>query len=126
MEFSIELLAPPGGGPVLRVSGELDIENAPRLGESVQQQLAAAPAALVIDLTGTTYLDSRGARELALCGRRATAAGTALSVVCPRENRRLWRVFDLLGLDSAVAIHTSYDEQQHDDQHDEQDGAPGG
>ena len=111
MEFSIELLSPPGSGPVLRVSGELDTENAPRLGQCVERELAAAPATLVVDLTATTYLDSRGARELALAGRRATAAGTALRVVCPRENRRLWRVFDLLGLDSAVTIHTAHDEQ---------------
>ena len=111
MEFSIELLTPPGRGPVLRVSGELDTENAPQLGHSVEQQLAAAPATLVIDLTATTYLDSRGARELALAGRRATAAGTALRVVCPRENRRLWRVFDLLGLDSAITIDDSSDGQ---------------
>ena len=116
MEFAIEVLASSGGGPVLRVSGELDTENAPRLRESVQEQLAAAPVTLVIDLTATTYLDSRGARELALAGRRATAAGTALRVVCPRENRRLWRVFDLLGLDSAVPISTG----------DDQDGATGG
>ena len=117
MEFSIEVLAPPGRGPVLRVSGELDTENASRLGECVERQLAAAPATLVLDLTATTYLDSRGARELALSGRRATAAGTALRIVCPQENRRLWRVFDLLGLDSAVTIHPS---------HDEQDGRPAG
>ena len=114
MEFSIEVLAPPGRGPVMRVHGELDTENAPRLGECVARQLALSPATLVIDLTGTTYLDSRGARELALAGRRATATGTALRIVCPLENRRLWRVFDLLGLDSAVTIT------------DEQDGRPAG
>ena len=111
MEFSIELLSPPGSGAVLRVTGELDTENAPRLGQCVEQQLALSPATLVLDLTGTTYLDSRGARELALAGRHATAAGTALRVVCPRENRRLWRVFDLLGLDSALSIVAPDDEQ---------------
>ena len=109
MEFSIEVLASPGSGPVVRVHGELDTDNAPGLGRCVEDQLAASPATLVIDLTATTYLDSRGARELALVGRRARAAGTALRVVCPRENRRLWRVFDLLGLDSAVAIHDGQD-----------------
>ena len=104
MPFTIDEGPGARTAPVLRLSGELDSEQAPSFAAAVREQLAGSPASLVVDLTHTTYLDSRGARELAVTARLATDAGTALQVVCPRENRRLWRVFDLLGLPAAVPI----------------------
>ena len=106
MLFDIEEGVTAAGGPLLRVRGELDSEGAPQLAAAVDRSLATDPAVLVLDLTATTYLDSRGARELAASARRAAGRGTALTVVCPRENRRVWRVFDLLGLPSAIDVVT--------------------
>ena len=92
------------GRPALRVRGELDIATVPQLAASVDAELAAAPRSLVIDLTDTTGLDSSGARQLVRSARQAAAAGTALQGVCPRENRAVRLVIDLLELQRLVPV----------------------
>lgn len=103
MEFSVER-ATTRGRPALRVRGELDIATAPRLAEVAEHQLSQQPRSLVVDLTDTTYLDSSGARQLAVLARRAADAGVALQVVCPRDNRPVRLVVDLLELQALVPI----------------------
>ncbi|MGY1606345.1 MULTISPECIES: STAS domain-containing protein [unclassified Geodermatophilus] len=92
------------GRPALRVRGELDIATVPRLAECVEAELAAGPRSLVIDLTDTTFLDSSGARQLVRSARRAAEAGTSLQVVCPRENKAVRLVIDLLELERLVPV----------------------
>jgi anti-anti-sigma factor len=53
------------GVPVLRVTGELDLTTAPLLGAAGDEEFALRPAALTVDLSPTTFLDSSGARTLA-------------------------------------------------------------
>jgi anti-anti-sigma factor len=65
------------GRPALTVRGELDLATAPRLAAAAESLLSQQPQSLVVDLTGTTFLDSSGARELARVARRAAAAGVA-------------------------------------------------
>jgi anti-sigma B factor antagonist len=90
--------------PVLRAIGELDLTTAPLLSKAADDELALGPAALVVDLSRTTFLDSSGARTIAQLGRRATAADVALQVVCPRQNTAVRLVIDLLDLRSVVPV----------------------
>ena len=92
------------GRPALRVRGELDLATAPRLAEAAASQLSQQPQSLVVDLTDTTFLDSSGARELARIARRAAERSVALEVVCPRANRPVRLVVDLLELRAVVPI----------------------
>jgi anti-sigma B factor antagonist len=92
------------GRPALTVRGELDIATAPRLAEAFESQLSQQPQSLVVDLTDTTFLDSSGARELARIARRAADDGVSLEVVCPRANRAVRLVVDLLELRALVPI----------------------
>ena len=92
------------GRPALSVRGELDIATVPQLAEAVESQLSQQPRSLVVDLTGTTFLDSSGARQLVLVTRHAAAQGVALEVVCPRANRAVWMVVDLLELQALVPL----------------------
>ncbi len=92
------------GRPAVRVRGELDLATAPQLAEAVDAQLATRPRALVIDLTDTTFMDSSGARQLARSARLAGSSGVALEVVCPRENRPVRLIVDLLELQALVPI----------------------
>ena len=103
MEFDVERTTVLGR-PALRVRGELDIATAPRLAEATESQLSQQPQSLVVDLTDATFLDSSGARTLAVIARRATAAGVSLEVVCPRANRPVRLVVDLLDLRALVPI----------------------
>ena len=108
MQFSVERTTALGR-PSLRVRGELDIATAPQLTEAAESQLSQGPHGLVVDLTDTTFLDSSGARSLALVARRAADAGVALQVVCPRDNRPVRLVVDLLELQALVPIVESAD-----------------
>ncbi len=103
MQFEVERTTVLGR-PALTVRGELDIATAPRLAEAVESLLSQQPQSLVVDLTGTTFLDSSGARELVRTARRAAADGVALQVVCPSSNRPVLLVVDLLELRTIVPI----------------------
>ena len=92
------------GRPALRVRGELDIATAPRLAAAVESQLSQQPQSLVVDLTDTTFLDSSGARTLVAIARRAAVGSVSLEVVCPRANRPVRLVIDLLELRAVVPI----------------------
>lgn len=92
------------GRLTLRVRGELDVATAPRLGEAVAEALESGPAALVVDLTDTSFLDSSGARQLARTARHCGEVGVAVQVVCPAGNRPVRMVLDLLELHRAVPV----------------------
>ena len=106
MQFDVERTTVLGR-PALSVRGELDLATAPRLAEAAESQLSQQPQSLVVDLTGTTFLDSSGARELARVARRAAVESVALEVVCPRANRPVRLVVDLLELRAVVPIGES-------------------
>ena len=92
------------GRPAPTVRGEPDIATAPRLAAAAESLLSQQPQSLVVDLTDTTFLDSSGARTLVAAARRAAAAGVSLEVVCPRANRPVRLVIDLLELRAVVPI----------------------
>ncbi|WP_198588047.1 STAS domain-containing protein [Geodermatophilus chilensis] len=103
MQFEVERTTVLGR-PALSVRGELDLATAPRLAEAFASQLSQQPQSLVVDLTDTTFLDSSGARQLARIARSAADQGVALEVVCPRANRPVRLVVDLLELRAVVPI----------------------
>jgi anti-anti-sigma factor len=92
------------GRPTLTVRGELDLATAPELADALEAQLAAAPTALILDLSPTVFLDSSGARGLVQASRRCAAAGVPLHVICPRSNAPVRLVIDLLELERAIPI----------------------
>ena len=92
------------GRPALTVRGELDLETAPQFAAAVDAALAAGPRALVVDLTPTTFLDSSGARQIALTARQAIAAGVVFHVIAPRSNGPVRLTVDLLELGAFVPI----------------------
>ena len=103
MLFAVEHRAV-DGVPVVHVVGELDIATAPQLKDAVAAELAQQPELVVIDLTATTFLDSSGARSLAVAARDGKAQGTRVELVCPSDNRAVRRVMDFLQLSSLVPL----------------------
>ena len=103
MQFDVERTTVLGR-PALSVRGELDLATAPRLAEAAESQLSQQPQSLVVDPTDTTFVDSSAAQQLARIARRAAADGVSLEVVCPRANRPVRLVVDLLELRALVPI----------------------
>ena len=108
------------GRPALTVRGELDLATAPELAAAVDAVLAAAPYALVVDLTDTYFMDSSGAREVVRIARAAAAQGVVLHVVVPHQNGPVRLTVDLLELHAVVPIVESVSEIAFSDR----DGRP--
>lgn len=87
----------------LLVGGEIDYEATPQL----RQQIAAAintGKPVVLDLSPATFIDSTGIGVLVGASKELSEAGNGpLAVVC--TNAQVLRIFDLTGLDRAVALH---------------------
>jgi len=89
---------------VLGVHGELDIASAQVLRHEVQQALTAAPRRIYLDLTGTTFIDSSGCRELLATSRAGSAAGSAVELVIPAENTRVRWVVEFMRFDAVLPV----------------------
>jgi anti-sigma B factor antagonist len=88
---ALTLVPGPGdeGDRVLTVTGEIDMSNAAAFGSALDRELAAG-AAVTVDLSGVTYLDSAG---VAVLFERADAHD--LRLVAPRLLARVVRVSGL-------------------------------
>lgn len=97
------------GVPVVIVTGEVDIVNATEVGG---QLFGAAPntaAGLVVDLSGVTYLDSRGVHLLFELANRLRTRDQRLHLVVPAR-ALIRRVLLLTHVDSVMPVHQRVDE----------------
>jgi anti-anti-sigma factor len=84
------------------MSGDLDFNAAPQLGDAIDRLLEARAHELWVDLRGLDFIDSTGLAALIGARRRADAAGAKLRLVVDRgpvrdvlELGRMDRVFQL-------------------------------
>ncbi len=89
------------GLPVLSVAGELDLNTAVELAQHVQAALAAAPAALTLDLSDLTFMDSSGLRLLIELHQCAAAQAWTLALI-PPEHESARAILRLTGADTAL------------------------
>ena len=87
---------------LIAVSGELDLDSAPRLREAALDLLRRGVHRLVIDLTGLRFLDSVGLGVLMLVLKRLEAVDGDLALVC--EKGDVMRVFEVSGLTDVFRI----------------------
>ena len=84
------------------VTGELDLSTTARWDEDVQAAARQAPA-VVVDLSQVNFVDSAGMRTLFLWAQAAQRRGIRIAVVAPHDGP-LWRLLDILGLESVAPI----------------------
>jgi anti-anti-sigma factor len=72
-----------GGAQRMELRGELDIGSAPKLEQAVERALEDGCREVVLDLTGTTLLDSSGLGALLRAKRTVDARQGAMSVHSP-------------------------------------------
>ena len=96
-------LAWSGRTAVVSACGEIDIINAEGFRDTMLSALNAGAAALVVDMTSTTFLDSAGVTALVRALRRATAteASLRLAVTAPS----VLRVLNLVGVDRLMEVY---------------------
>ncbi len=88
------------------IDGEIDLSNATQIGGELEASVPNSVAAVVIDLSGTTHLDSAGFRLLYGLRRQLDARGQTLRLVVP-DDGLIREVISITGLDDAVPISST-------------------
>jgi anti-anti-sigma factor len=89
-------------GAVVRLAGEIDLENARRMLRSIEDLEMPGE----IDLTDVTYLDSAGIHLLSIA-RRARETGGTLRVIVPPDSP-VKRLIDVAGWTRSRRSPTSF------------------
>jgi anti-sigma B factor antagonist len=82
----------------------LDLESSPRLASTLA---GLEDSAVIVDLSGLTFIDSSGLHVLASAANASRAAGGAL--ICAAPSAQVRRVIDIVQLGETVAIEDSVD-----------------
>jgi anti-sigma B factor antagonist len=93
------------GWTVVEVTGDLDLATAPALRQEVIALVGDGRRRIVLDLTGTEFLDSLGLGLVVAIAKRVRVNGGELAIVCPEP--RLQRVFRIVDLDRILPLHES-------------------
>jgi anti-anti-sigma factor len=95
------------GCAVVVLPAEIDIGNAPVVGDVLRALLDQGASGLVADMTGTSFCDVAGVREILRAYRQAQSLGAWVRVVVPQ--RLVRRIFTLTGAEGLVMIYPELD-----------------
>jgi anti-sigma B factor antagonist len=96
---------------VLVAGGEIDYAASPQLKERIAGLIDEGITRVVLDLSTVTFIDSTAIGALVSAALRLHELGEgSLAIVCPEENRRVLRIFEIAGVESLIALHDSRDE----------------
>ena len=87
-------------GPVVTISGEIDIQSSPQLRDQLLRIIRRHGARLALDLSGVTFMDCAGINVLLAARRRAQLEGGSLRVL--RASPRVRRIISLTRLDHVL------------------------
>jgi anti-sigma B factor antagonist len=97
-----------GDYDILAPIGEVDLASYVQLRDRMGELLDRGRVHLVLDLTGTVFLDSTALRALIGGRRRAYALGGSFAVICP--NPQVLKLFALTKLDAVFGVLPSLEE----------------
>lgn len=89
-----------GGTHTIRLTGELDLVNAGAVQAELERVAGTDAAAIVIDLSALTFMDSTGVRLVLTAHARSRTNSNRLSLV--RGPASVQRVFELCGVDGTL------------------------
>jgi anti-sigma B factor antagonist len=93
---------------VARITGELDISVAPRMGEEIADAVPNAAMALVMDFSDLQFIDSSGVAMLFSLVRKLGSRRQELRVVAP-EGEPVSRVLEIVDFGKAAPLHSDLD-----------------
>jgi anti-anti-sigma factor len=88
-----------GGAVVVRLDGRVSVANMAEVGTGILDALGRTGSDVIVDLRGVTLMDRRVVRAFLLALRQAEERTHAVVVI--RPHARVWRTFELHGLDGA-------------------------
>jgi anti-anti-sigma factor len=93
------------------VRGEIDMSNAQQVAEDMRATIPNQAEAVVLDLSQTSYLDSRGISLLFQMARRLQMRGQRLAIAVP-DGAPIRSVLSLTGVNSVAEIFPSVSEAE--------------
>ena len=96
-----------GSCVLVNVHGELDIATAPQLVAALETAAQSEGDQLVVNLLGTSFIDSTGLTTLFRAHKQHEDNGTGFSIICGPDNMEVRRVVDLMGFNEVFTIHES-------------------
>lgn len=96
---------------IARLIGDIDMANAHEVGAQLTAAIPNSTLGVVLDLTGTTYLDSSGIQFVFDLAEKLGSRQQQLRAVVP-ENAPIRRVLRVVELDSTVPIDTTVGEAE--------------
>jgi anti-anti-sigma factor len=81
---------------IVSLRGELDMVTVAYFSQLVDELLASRRSRLVLDLSGVTFIDSRGLAAILAAHRSWTDDGRTMEIV--RGSRAVMRVFEMSGI----------------------------
>jgi len=97
------------GIPVIHVEGEIDVANATELRNQILASVSNAVPGLILDLSGVTYLDSRGVQLVLELAERMKIRHLWFRVVMP-EKSVVQRILFLTHVDAVVPLDTTVED----------------
>jgi anti-sigma B factor antagonist len=105
--FEIDVSSAEGGVKLVALRGELDFDDAPRLGRVLDELRSEGELRVIVDLSELTFIDSSGLSVLVAAARAATAERQAFVLAAPMPN--VQRVFDIVSLSELVVVEPAVD-----------------
>jgi len=81
---------------VVALSGELDLDGAPRLEEELLRVEATDASSIVVDLRELHFIDSTGLRLLVMAAERSESNGRFAILRGPKQVHRVFEITDLV------------------------------
>jgi anti-sigma B factor antagonist len=94
-----------GDDTVLRLAGDIDIHSAPEITEQLTRLQGEGNRAIVVDLSGVSFLDSSALGALVAAHRAQTEAGGTLKIAAPRAH--VLKVFRITRLSEVIPVFDS-------------------
>lgn len=94
-----------GFGTVVAIAGELDLGTAPRLNAALGSSAVVQSDAVLVDLSGVTFMDSTGLKLLLTLDNDLRGRGGRMAIACPDGAARL--LFDVTGIDVHLQLYAS-------------------
>jgi anti-sigma B factor antagonist len=108
VNFDIKTEQPAAGVWVIALTGEVDLYTAPEFKQQLLEAIAQGARHVIVDLTGTTFIDSTTLGVLVGGVKRLRPDGGQLSIVC--SDRNITKIFEITGLNRVFPIHASRSE----------------
>ena len=108
MDFSVRTEQLSGDAYLIALTGEVDLYTAPEFKQELLDAIAKGAKQVVVDLSGTTFIDSTTLGVLVGGVKRLRSNEGQLSLVC--SDRNITKIFEITGLDRVFTIYATRDE----------------